>query len=311
MGLALSGAAGARLAQRLGISISGETRLRLLKRNGQQHVATTSNPTIVGVDDRAFKRAHRYGTLLVDLEQRRPLDLLPDRDATSVANWLTGNRAIRIVSRDRAGVDAKGITRGAPQAIQVADRWHLLKHLGDAIERALSRCQRPIREVARSLDHEHASAALPAIESNAPGVAATSRARSNKRSGAKRGSHAMGRSCTTIKVGWQYARLRALRHWIGVRCGIGSTPVGLLIGRNGHPQPASWIPIERILPSAGVKAAKTRRGCIGKSSAKGSTVVAASYAKPFSVGDKLVQSRSSCVLLCHERCPPLAAWAAG
>ncbi|WP_323074035.1 transposase [Mycetohabitans endofungorum] len=122
VGLALSGAAGARLAQRLGIAISGETILRLLKRNGQKHVATTSPSTIIGVDDWAFKRAHRYGTLLVDLEQRRPLDLLPDRDATSVANWLTGNRAIRIVSRDRAGIDAEGITRGAPQAIQVAGR---------------------------------------------------------------------------------------------------------------------------------------------------------------------------------------------
>ncbi|MCG1043618.1 transposase [Mycetohabitans sp. B8] len=147
------------------------------KRNGQKHVATTSNPTIVGVDDWAFKRGHRYGTLLVDLEQRRPLDLLPNRDATSVANWLTRNRAIRIVSRDRAGIDAEGITRGAPQAIQVADRWHLLKHLGDTIERALSRCQRPIREVARSLDHEHACATLPAIESNPPCVATTSRAK--------------------------------------------------------------------------------------------------------------------------------------
>ena len=175
VGSALSGAAGARLAQRLGISISGETMLRLLKRNGQKYVETTSNPTLVGVDDWAFKRAHRYGTLLVDIEQRRPLDRLPDRDATSVANWLTGNRAIRIVSRDRAGVYAKGITRGTPQAIQVADRWHLLKHLGDAIERALSRCQRPIREVARSLDHEHAFLALPAIELNTLYVAATSR----------------------------------------------------------------------------------------------------------------------------------------
>ncbi|WXK24323.1 transposase (plasmid) [Mycetohabitans endofungorum] len=94
VGLALNGAAGARLAQRLGISISGETMLRLLKRNGQKYVATTFSPTTVGVDDWAFKHAHRHGTLLVDLEQRRPLDLLSDRDATSVANWLAGNRAI-------------------------------------------------------------------------------------------------------------------------------------------------------------------------------------------------------------------------
>lgn len=95
VGLALSGSAGARLAQRLGIAISGEAILRLLKRNGEKHIATASQPTIVGIDDWAFKRGHRYGTLLIDLEQRRPLDLLPDRDATSVANWLKRHRTMR------------------------------------------------------------------------------------------------------------------------------------------------------------------------------------------------------------------------
>ncbi|WP_157864531.1 hypothetical protein [Mycetohabitans rhizoxinica] len=139
---------------------------------------------------------------------------MPNRDATSVANWLTGNRALRIVSRDRAGVYAEGITLNAPQAIQVADQWPLLTSLGNAIERALSRCQRHIREVTCS--------------------------------------HAMGRSCAIIKVGWQYARLRALQHWSGIK----STPVDSPSGRNGHQQPASWIPIERILSSAVVKAAK-------------------------------------------------------
>ncbi|MCG1042725.1 transposase [Mycetohabitans sp. B8] len=205
------------MTQRLGILISGETMLRLPKRNGQKHVTTTSNPTIVGVHDWAFKRAHRYDTLLVDLEQQRPLDRLPDRDATSVANWLTGNRAIRIVSRDRAGIDTEGITRGAPQTIQVADRWYLLKHLGDAIERALSRCQRPIREVARSLNHEHACAALPAIESNASGVATTSRAKEQQARLARyRTVMRHHQSAMAIRA---IARLTALdrrtvRHWI-------------------------------------------------------------------------------------------------
>ncbi|WXK40745.1 transposase (plasmid) [Mycetohabitans rhizoxinica] len=222
VGLALSGAAGARLAQRLGMSISGETIFRLLKRSGQKHVSTTSPPTIIGVDDWAFKRAHRYGTLLVDIEQRRPLDLLPDCDATSVANWLTRNRAIRIVSRDRAGVYAEGITRGAPQAIQVADRWHLLKNLGDAIERALSRCQRPIREVARSLDQENASLALPAIKSNWPDVATTSSAKEQQaqrrearlaRYGAVMRHHQSGMAIRAIARITTLDR-RTVRHWI-------------------------------------------------------------------------------------------------
>ncbi|WP_338927024.1 hypothetical protein IHE33_05610 [Mycetohabitans endofungorum] len=95
--MALSGAAAGHFDQR-------RNDASLLKRNGQKRVAATFNPTIVGVDDGAFKRGHRYDTLLVELVQRRPLDLLPNRDATLVANWLTRNRAIHIVSRDRAGV---------------------------------------------------------------------------------------------------------------------------------------------------------------------------------------------------------------
>ncbi|CBW77394.1 unnamed protein product (plasmid) [Mycetohabitans rhizoxinica HKI 454] len=157
------------------------------------------------------------------------------------------NRTCRaqIVSRDRAGIDAEGITRGAPQAIQVADRWHLLKHLGDAIERALSRC--PASGLSAKL---HARSIMKTLVSHCqrsnrigPAWQPHRAQRSNKRSGAKRGSHATNRSCATIKVGWQSARLRASWHWIGVRCGIGSTPVGLRSGRNGHPRSASWIPI--------------------------------------------------------------------
>ncbi|CBW75719.1 Transposase [Mycetohabitans rhizoxinica HKI 454] len=127
------------MVQRLGICMSRETILRLLKSHGQKQIATTSPPTLVGIDDWAFKRGHLYGTLLVDLEKRRPMDLLPERNAMTVASWLSGYCAVQLVSRDRAGVYAEGITRDAPQAIQVADRWHLLKNLGDAIERALSR----------------------------------------------------------------------------------------------------------------------------------------------------------------------------
>lgn len=177
VGLALSGAAGARLAQRLGMAISAETILRLLKRSGERDIATTSQPTIIGIDDWAFKRGHRYGTILVDLEQRRPLDLLPDRDATSMANWLKRHRAIRIVSRDRAGAYAEGIARGAPQAMQVAGRWHLLKNLGDTVERALSRCQRDIRDVARSLGNQDVALPARTIEANSLSVTSMSRAK--------------------------------------------------------------------------------------------------------------------------------------
>jgi transposase len=137
---------------------------------------------------------------------------LPDRDATSVANWLKRHRTIQIVSRDRAGVYAEGIAHGAPQAMQVADRWHLLKNLGDTIERALTPCQQDIREVARSLGTR--TPLLPRRQSRR---IRTARQRchernSSKRSGVKYGSRATKQSCSIIETEWQYARLRALRH---------------------------------------------------------------------------------------------------
>lgn len=166
LGLALSGAAGSRLAKRLGISISGETILRLLKRDSAKIIdGTKPEPVAVGIDDWAFKRGHRYGTILVDLERRCPLDLLPDRNATSSATWLRRHQTIRFISRDRAGVYAEAAARGAPQATQVVDRWHLLKNLGQTLERALNRCQRDIREVSHSINVEDKAITEPILES--------------------------------------------------------------------------------------------------------------------------------------------------
>jgi transposase len=134
VGFALSGEAGARLIQRLGMVASPTTLLRYVR-----DAATAAHPTpeVIGVDDFALLRGRRYGTIIVDLERHRLIELLPDRSAGTLSAWLREHPAVRIISRDRSTEYERGIEEGAPTAVEVLDRWHLLKNLRQAAERVL------------------------------------------------------------------------------------------------------------------------------------------------------------------------------
>lgn len=135
---ALGGEAGADLLTIMGMAVSPDTLLRLIRKSPEPEVTT---PRVLGVDDWSKRKGQSYGTILVDLEAHRPVDLLPDRSAESFARWLKEHTGIEIISRDRGSEYIKGAADGAPDAIQVADRWHLLTNLRDAFKRLLeSKC---------------------------------------------------------------------------------------------------------------------------------------------------------------------------
>jgi len=96
-------------------------------------------PSALGVDDFAFRRGKNYDTLIIDLKTHRPIDLLPDRSGTSLKAWLLAHPGVKIISRDRSTEYTRGATEGAPKAIQVADRWHVIKNLQEVLERIIHR----------------------------------------------------------------------------------------------------------------------------------------------------------------------------
>lgn len=135
IGLALGGKAGVRLSQHLSHPVSLNPLLQLLCRLSLPAVVT---PKTLGVDDFAFRKGQTYGTLLVDLNQNRPIALLADRKAQTLTQWLQQHPGVEILSRDRSKEYKQGMTQGAPNAIQVADRFHLLKNLTEVLQQVLA-----------------------------------------------------------------------------------------------------------------------------------------------------------------------------
>ena len=146
IGLALGGNPGSRHAKAMGVPIS-RTTLGHRVRVGIDMAAAPV--TVLGVDDWAWRKGHRYGTILCDLERRRVIDLLPDRGADTLATWLAAHPSVTVVVRDRAGAYAEGTARGAPDALQIADRWHLLRNASDALRSVLEHHHRDLRAAAR------------------------------------------------------------------------------------------------------------------------------------------------------------------
>jgi DNA-binding CsgD family transcriptional regulator len=144
IGRAVGGRAGARLAARLRLPTSASTLLRLARAAPTPHIPALQ---AIGVDEWAWRRGHRYGTILVDLLTHRVVDLLPDRSAATVAAWLAQHPTVTVVCRDRSDLYADGIRRGAPQAVQVVDRFHLVRNLREAVEAFLV-TKRPMLQAA-------------------------------------------------------------------------------------------------------------------------------------------------------------------
>ena len=144
LGFALGGEQGARIATVLNMTCSPDTFLRLIRKTTLDAHPTSTH---LGIDDWAFRRNVSYGTILVDLQDHHVVDLLPDRHASTVEAWLLAHLGVQLISRGRAGEYATGARKGVPDAVQVADRFHVHKNLAEAVERIFHRHQKTLQQV--------------------------------------------------------------------------------------------------------------------------------------------------------------------
>jgi transposase len=158
LGLALGGRPGQSFARRLLLPVSNDTLLRVVRR---RVVQPPEEPRVVGIDDFAWKRGHRYGTIICDLERRRIIDILPDREAATATAWLADRPSINIIARDRGAGYRQAAAEGRPGAVQVADRWHLMENASAAFFTAVQRSMVAIRKAigVGTVDPEALSAA--------------------------------------------------------------------------------------------------------------------------------------------------------
>jgi transposase len=164
LGLAAGGQKGTRLADRSAIATTPSTLLRHLM---QLPPPVARAVRVLGVDDWSWKKRHRYGTLLVDLERHKIVELLADRESATLERWLREHPEVKIVSRDRGKDYARAVTRAAPQALQVVDRFHLVRNLAEILQKVLAHCRAEIRQPEADMllaqqEREHPACPLPA-----------------------------------------------------------------------------------------------------------------------------------------------------
>lgn len=149
-GLLTGGNVGSRISRLHCINISVSTILRIVHK---AHLTESVTPKVLGIDDWAYKKGDRYGMVLVDLEKHRIIELLPDRDSNTIKNWLIDNPGVEIITRDRYSNYAKGATEGCPEAIQIADRFHLLQNLSEALKKVLNRNYKAYKQMFATISH--------------------------------------------------------------------------------------------------------------------------------------------------------------
>lgn len=144
LGLALGGRLAASFARRLILPVTNDTLLRVVRRSGRPPFAA---PNVIGIDDWAWRRNQRYGTIICDIERRRPITLLPDREPTAAQAWLAGQPQITVVARDRGRSYALAAAKALPLPPRVADRWHPMENASHAVLDAVRKSMRQVGAV--------------------------------------------------------------------------------------------------------------------------------------------------------------------
>ncbi len=221
---ALGGAAGSRLAMQLGILASGSTLLRQLRRKLMKPSA--QGPRVLGIDDWAWRKGHRYGTILCDLERGKVVDLLPVRSTESTAEWIRSHPGTEIVSRDRASLYAQAATLAAPHAVQVADRWHLLHNLTESFIGVLAPHHRLLTEVARTMARmPETPPTPPAPETDRPASRNQAKQRHNRE-----------RRLASYQAVMEQVGKGVTQHEIARKCGVGIRTIRRWIRARGFPE---------------------------------------------------------------------------